>query len=55
VLFRCDLEAEDVAAIVGRHFELFARDDDWPRPLARETGAALQRSAEDTPKRRRRG
>ena len=37
VLFPCGLPAEEVAGILGRHFELFARDDGWPRPLARET------------------
>jgi hypothetical protein len=55
VLFRCGLPAEEVLGILGRHFELFARDDEWPRPLARETAAALQPPAEEPPKRRRRG
>ena len=55
VLFPCGLPAEEIAAITGRHFELFARDDGWPRPLARETGALLRAAGDDVPKRRRRG
>ena len=55
VLFPCGLPAEDVLGILGRHFELFARDDGWPRPLARETGAALGTTAEESPKQRHRG
>ena len=55
VLFPCGLPAEEVSGILARHFELFARDDGWPRPLARETGAALETPAEESPKRRRRG
>jgi hypothetical protein len=54
VLFPCGLPAEEVAAIIGRHFELFARDDGWTRSIARETGAALHSPAEEVPKRRRR-
>jgi hypothetical protein len=44
-----------VSGILARHFELLARDDGWPRPLARKTGAALESPAEESPKRRRRG
>ena len=55
VLFPCGLPAEEVSGILGRHFELFARDDGWPRSLARETGAALKTPAEESPKRHRRG
>jgi len=54
VLFPCGLPAEEIAAITTRHFEVFARDDGWPRPLARETGALLAGPPEDPPKRRRR-
>jgi hypothetical protein len=56
VLFPCGLPAEEIAAIAARHFEVFARDDGWPRPLARETAELLQGPPDDPPpKRRRRG
>jgi hypothetical protein len=54
VLFPCGLPAEEIAAITARHFEVFARDDGWPRQLARGTGALMAGPAEDPPKRRRR-
>jgi hypothetical protein len=55
VLFPSGLPAEEAVGVLRRHFELFSRDDGWPRPLARETGAAFQAPAEESPKRRRRG
>jgi hypothetical protein len=60
VLFPSRLPAEEVADIIRAHFTLLARDDGWPRPLARETAAQLRTAAEgagppdDGPKRRRR-
>ena len=54
VLFPCGLPADEVAAIIAAHLELFARDDGWPRPLAREMRTALEPPVDESPKRRRR-
>jgi hypothetical protein len=60
VLFPSGLPAEEVAEIVRAQFTVLARDDGWPRALARETAAQLRAAAEgadppdDRPKRRRR-
>jgi hypothetical protein len=54
VLFPSGLPADEVAAIVAGHFELFARDDGWPRALARGTGSLLTGPDDEPPKRRRR-
>jgi hypothetical protein len=54
VLLPCGLPADAVSGIVRRHVGLFARDDGWPRSLARETGAGFEPAADESPKRRRR-
>jgi hypothetical protein len=54
VLFPCGLPSDEVAGIVHRHFELFARDDGWPRAVARDTATGFQPPPDDPPKRRRR-
>jgi hypothetical protein len=48
VLFPSGLPAEEVAEIVRAHFTVLARDDGWPRALARETAARLRAAAEGT-------
>jgi hypothetical protein len=59
VLFPSGLPAEEVAGIVRAQFVVLARDDGWPRALARETAAQLRAGAdgadppEGRPKRRR--
>jgi hypothetical protein len=59
VLFPSGLPAEEVAGIVRAQFVLLARDDGWPRALARETATQLRAGAdgadppEGRPKRRR--
>jgi hypothetical protein len=60
VLFPSGLPAEEVAEIVHAQFAVLARDDGWPRALARETAAQLRAAAdaadppENRPLRRRR-
>jgi hypothetical protein len=46
VLFPSGLPAEEVAEIVRAQFAVLARDDGWPRALARETAAQLQAAAD---------
>jgi hypothetical protein len=54
VLFPCGLPADEVAGIVHQHFELFARDDGWPRSIAREMATVEPPPADEPRKRRRR-